>query len=54
MAIQCRDNEGTPEQVKELLNIGFELWATTDDQCQWIYVTPRTNDDGTPYESKLF
>ena len=54
MAIQCRDNEGTPERVKDLESKGFELFMTTDLECQWIYVIPRTNEDGTPFESKLF
>lgn len=54
MAIQCRDYEGKVEEVKALLSEGFNLWETTDPQCLWIYTIPRTNDDGTPFVSKLF
>lgn len=54
MAIQCRDHDGTPERIKDLESKGFELFWTDDIDCQWIYTIPRTNDDGTPYESKLF
>jgi hypothetical protein len=55
MAIQCRDCTGKPERVVDLERLGFELWANADDQaCQYLYVAPRTNDDGSPFESTIF
>jgi hypothetical protein len=48
MAIQCRDATGKPEPIDGLSRLGFtELQDHT-------YTIPRTNEDGSPFASKLF
>ena len=50
MAIQCRDESGHPMKINraDANRFGFE------EQNHYVYTIPRTNDDGTPYQSKLF
>lgn len=64
MAIQCLESRedsktGThvwkPVRVKDLEREQYdcELFSDGNPDCQWIYVFDRTNEDGTPYVSKL-
>lgn len=48
MAIQCIGGDGKPERISDAASYGL----TEHDDC--IYTAPRTNEDGTPYESQLF
>lgn len=54
MAIQCVDildsGRFTPARVNGIEELGFTL---ADDE-RLLYTIPRTNEDGTPYVSKLF
>lgn len=54
MAIQCVDildsGRFTPAMVNGIEELGFTL---ADDE-RLLYTIPRTNEDGTPYVSKLF
>lgn len=48
MAIQCRDANGKPEAVPDLLKLGFT------EHFGRFYTITRTNEDGSEFESKLF
>jgi len=55
MAIQCLeyvDGGFEPIRIEELERRGFSLYAD-GNPSQWIYTIDRTNEDGTPYVSKL-
>lgn len=42
-----------PRLLKDLENYGFELLNGKHNEGDKIYTIARTNEDGTPYESKL-
>ena len=48
MAIQCRDSYGNPTEIKCLLELNFV------EQPDHIYVINRTEEDGSPFVSKIF
>lgn len=48
MAIQCRDNRGKPEPVHDLESRGFSY-----DPDSLMYFIQRTNEDGSPFKSRL-
>ncbi len=47
MAIQCRDEYGKRLEIKDAKGRGF------GELDPYFYTIPRTNEDGTPYFSKL-
>lgn len=52
MAIQVLDSVPgggiSPIEVRDLHQLGFEMHG------DFIYIIPRTNEDGTPFVSRLF
>ena len=60
MAVQCLDfryhhsaSPGRyPIDVDDLLKLGYTIWPAEPHAL--IYTIPRTNEDGTPFNSQLF
>lgn len=48
LAIQCRNGYGVPQPIRDAEKHGLK------QQLDFLYTAPRTNEDGTPYVSKLF
>ncbi len=57
MAIQVLDHAGgsrvEPVCVKDLEALGFREIDENKTGVKWVYAIERTNEDGTPFESKL-
>ena len=58
MAIQVLDHAGAgglvPVPVRELEAIGFKEFDEAKCGARYLYTIERTNEDGTPFVSKLF
>ena len=58
MAIQVLDHAGgfkvEAVRVKDLEALGFQEIDDNKTGVKWLYSIARTNEDGTPYVSKLF
>lgn len=52
MAIHCTDYDRKPLQIGELLAKGFRRQDALG--LRGVYLIKRTNEDGTPFESKIF
>lgn len=50
MAVQVRDADGRPVEVKELTD-AYGFWPAPDRPGEYVYTIRRTNDDGTPFRS---
>ena len=48
MAIQCIDGKGKPQKIYNIEKHGFT------ESTDFIYLIPRTNEDGSRYVSKSF
>ena len=51
LGIQCRDENGNPKPIADAERHGLTLCGSVSP---FLYTADRTNEDGTPYESKLF